>query len=95
MTPSRLLLLCSQSELCKKDFEFVLKAEEEEIKNMKKKGNESMKISPLFHSTYAKVKELLEANKPIRDGDWSGAEVWLLAHRCIVNGSKASFHSIS
>ena len=48
---------------------------------MKKKGNESMKISPLFHSTYAKVKELLEANKPIRDGDWNSVEVCVPADK--------------
>ncbi|KAG1659337.1 hypothetical protein FOA52_008391 [Chlamydomonas sp. UWO 241] len=62
-----------QSELCKKDLEFVLKAEAEEIKDVKK--NPTMKLSVVFHSTYAKVKELLEANKPIRDGTWTSTEV--------------------
>lgn len=62
-----------QSELCKKDMEFVLKAEADEIKDVKK--NPQMKLSTLFHSTYAKVKELLEANKPIRDGEWTNVEV--------------------
>lgn len=62
-----------QSELCKKDLEFVLKAEADEIKDVKK--NPQMKLSALFHSTYAKVKELLEANKPIRDGEWTNVEV--------------------
>lgn len=34
-----------------------------------------MKLSTVFHSTYAKVKELLESNKPIRDGEWTATEV--------------------
>ena len=53
--------------------EFVLKAEAEELKDVKK--NPTMKLSVVFHSTYAKVKELLESNKPIRDGDWTNVEV--------------------
>ena len=43
-----------QSELCKKDTEFVLKAESEEIKDVKK--NPTMKLSTVFHSTYAKAR---------------------------------------
>ena len=62
-----------QSELCKKDLEFVLKAEADEIKDVKK--NPTMKLSTVFYSTYTKVKELLEANKPIRDGDWTTTEI--------------------
>lgn len=62
-----------QSELCKKDLEFVLKAEADEMKDVKK--NPTMKLSTVFYSTYAKVKELLEANKPIRDGDWTTTEI--------------------
>lgn len=62
-----------QTELCKKDLEFVLKAEADELKDVKK--NPTMKLSTVFHSTYAKVKELLESNKPIRDGDFTNVEV--------------------
>ena len=51
----------------------MLKAEAEELKDVKK--NPTMKLSTVFHSTYAKVKELLEAGKPIRDGDWTSVEV--------------------
>ena len=36
-----------QSELCKKDLEFVLKAEAEELKDVKK--NPTMKLSVVFH----------------------------------------------
>lgn len=62
-----------QSELCKKDLEFVSKAEADELKDVKK--NPTMKLSVVFYSTYQKVKELLEANKPIRDGDWTTTEI--------------------
>uniref|UniRef100_A0A7S2QU02 Obg-like ATPase 1 n=1 Tax=Chlamydomonas chlamydogama TaxID=225041 RepID=A0A7S2QU02_9CHLO len=62
-----------QAELCKKDMEFVLKAEADEIKDVKK--NPQMKLSALFYSTYEKVKALLNDNKPIRDGEWSNGEV--------------------
>ncbi|KAG2494078.1 hypothetical protein HYH03_007720 [Edaphochlamys debaryana] len=49
-----------QMELCKKDLEFLAKAEEKEMREVKKAPN--MKISLVFTSTFEKVKKMLEAS---------------------------------
>ena len=52
--------------------EYVLKAEAEEIKDVKK--NPTMKLSVVFHSTYAKVKELLESVRRTDEDAGKGME---------------------
>ncbi len=47
-----------QMELCKKDLEFVLKAEEKELRDVKK--SQGMKISLAFTTTFEKVKDMLK-----------------------------------
>ncbi|KXZ42091.1 hypothetical protein GPECTOR_208g403 [Gonium pectorale] len=61
-----------QMELCKKDLEFVTKAEEKELRDVKK--SQGMKISLVFTSTFEKVKEMLKENKPVRCGDFNSKE---------------------
>lgn len=60
-------------ELCKKDLEFVAKAEEKEMRDVKK--SQGMKISLVFTSTFEKVKAMLQDNKPVRGGDFNSKEV--------------------
>eukprot|EP01097_Dermamoeba_algensis_P000433 TRINITY_DN114_c0_g1_i1.p1 TRINITY_DN114_c0_g1~~TRINITY_DN114_c0_g1_i1.p1 ORF type:complete len:358 (-),score=109.10 TRINITY_DN114_c0_g1_i1:174-1247(-) len=65
-----------QRELCLKDLEILEKAVQMEEKDVRK--TQGTKISALFTSTVAKIKENLQANKPIRDADWSTPEVELI-----------------
>ncbi|KAG2446746.1 hypothetical protein HYH02_008307 [Chlamydomonas schloesseri] len=68
-----------QMELCKKDLEFVEKAEEKEIRDVKKSPN--MKISLVFTSTFEKVKAMLKENKPVRCGEFNTKEVELIREK--------------
>ncbi|KAG2435278.1 hypothetical protein HXX76_007355 [Chlamydomonas incerta] len=68
-----------QMELCKKDLEFVEKAEEKEIRDVKKSQN--MKISLVFTSTFEKVKAMLKENKPVRCGEFNSKEVELIREK--------------
>ncbi|PNW86362.1 hypothetical protein CHLRE_02g083600v5 [Chlamydomonas reinhardtii] len=68
-----------QMELCKKDLEFVEKAEEKEIRDVKKSPN--MKISLVFTSTFEKVKAMLKENKPVRCGEFNSKEVELIREK--------------
>ncbi|GIL89049.1 hypothetical protein Vretimale_16208 [Volvox reticuliferus] len=68
-----------QMELCKKDLEFVSKAEEKEIRDVKK--SQGMKISLAFTTTFEKVKEMLKENKPVRCGDFNSKEVDLIREK--------------
>lgn len=65
-----------QQELCKKDLQYLAAAVAQEEKDVKK--SQGMKISALFRTTMDKVKELLEANKPVRDGEFAGPEVEMI-----------------
>eukprot|EP00798_Chlamydomonas_sp_ICE-L_P008013 gene8013-1242_t len=62
-----------QNELCLKDLEFVAKAKDGIEKEIKK--STTRKPHPLFESTFEKVEQLLQSNRPIRDGEWTAGEV--------------------
>lgn len=68
-----------QNELCKKDLEFVERAVQETLKDLKKTPN--MKLPVHFHPTVEKIKALLSANKPVRDAEWTGKEVELIMEK--------------
>ncbi|KAK3386654.1 P-loop containing nucleoside triphosphate hydrolase protein [Podospora didyma] len=66
-----------QSELCKKDLDFLKKAIIAEELLVRKAGGK-FKMLPLFYETTAKIQALLEADKPVRDGEWTSAEIELI-----------------
>ncbi|KNE67516.1 GTP-binding protein YchF [Allomyces macrogynus ATCC 38327] len=66
-----------QSELCKKDLEFVNKAITVEEQAVRKTGGK-FKLSAIFNETMEKLKTMLEASKPVRDGEWTTGEVELI-----------------
>lgn len=68
-----------QVELCKKDLDYVDRQEDAALKDVKKTPN--MKLPLHFYSTFEKVKELLKANKPVRDADWTAKEVELIMEK--------------
>eukprot|EP01098_Paradermamoeba_levis_P005253 TRINITY_DN2225_c0_g1_i1.p1 TRINITY_DN2225_c0_g1~~TRINITY_DN2225_c0_g1_i1.p1 ORF type:complete len:402 (+),score=136.08 TRINITY_DN2225_c0_g1_i1:81-1286(+) len=68
-----------QRELCLKDLAILDQAVSQEQKDVRK--TQGMKISGLFTSTVAKIRENLEANKPVRDVEWSTAEVELINNK--------------
>lgn len=65
-----------QNELCKKDLAFLDTAEAKEAKDVK--CTPGYKLSLVFTETVAKCRALLQANKPIRDGEWSSPEVFFI-----------------
>jgi GTP-binding protein YchF len=66
-----------QSELCKKDLEFVTKAIQHEEQEVRKSGGK-FKLSPLFINTMDKLKKMLEKNCTVRSGDWTSGEIELI-----------------
>jgi GTP-binding protein YchF len=66
-----------QSELCKKDLEFVKKAIQFEELAIKKSGGK-FKLSPNFISVTTKLVEMLEDNKPVRMGEWTNSDIELI-----------------
>jgi GTP-binding protein YchF len=66
-----------QSELCKKDLEFVNKAIQNEELAVKKSGGK-FKLSPNFISVTEKLVALLKDNKPVLMGEWSPSDVALI-----------------
>ncbi|KAJ3269060.1 hypothetical protein HDV01_001900 [Terramyces sp. JEL0728] len=89
-----------QSELCKKDLEFVKKAIATEELAVKKSGGR-FKLSPNFISVTEKLVNMLEENKPVRMGEWTTVEVDLINEKMslittkpityLANMSKADF----
>jgi hypothetical protein len=79
-----------QSELCKKDLDILAKTIVAEEAIVRKAGGK-YKMLPLFNETTAKIKALLENDKPVRDGEWTSAEIELInekvrcvSHSCLV-----------
>lgn len=66
-----------QSELCKKDLDILTKAIVAEEAIVRKAGGK-FKMLPLFYETTGKIKALLEQDKPVRDGEWTSAEIELI-----------------
>ncbi|KAJ3259616.1 hypothetical protein HK103_002170 [Boothiomyces macroporosus] len=89
-----------QSELCKKDLEFVKKAIAVEELAVKKSGGR-FKLSPNFISVTEKLVKMLEENQPVRMGEWTTVEVDLINEKMsllttkpvtyLANMSKADF----
>lgn len=68
-----------QHELCAKDLQALESAVSREKADVKK--TQGSKLSGLFTTTMDKCREMLEANKPIRDGKWSSPEVDMIKHK--------------
>lgn len=62
-----------QRELCAKDLQYVSAAEAAALKDVKKTPD--MKLPIRFYDVMLKSRALLEAGKPVREGEWSGPEV--------------------
>lgn len=63
------------AELCSKDLVFVKQAMAEEAKAVR---SSKFKLSAVFTETMDKMVAMLEANKPIRSGEWSTEEVHII-----------------
>jgi obg-like ATPase 1 len=89
-----------QFELCKKDLDNVNKAYAAEEVALKKAGGK-FKLSPVFLSTFAKLRDLLGRNIPVRSGEWTTGEVEMINEKTslittkpvvyLANLSKADF----
>ncbi|KAH8793339.1 P-loop containing nucleoside triphosphate hydrolase protein [Hyaloscypha finlandica] len=66
-----------QSELCKKDLDILAKTIISEEAVVRKAGGK-FRMNPLFPSTVAKIKAMLEQDQPVRDGVWTTAEIELI-----------------
>lgn len=62
-----------QLELCAKDLQYVDAAEAAALKDVKKTPD--MKLPLRFYDVMKRVRELLGAGKPVREGEWTGPEV--------------------
>lgn len=67
------------NELCRKDLQLLESAIAQEEKDVKR--SPGMKLSGLFISTMEKLKALLEANRPVKDCDWSTPEIELIKEK--------------
>ncbi|KAH8801099.1 P-loop containing nucleoside triphosphate hydrolase protein [Hyaloscypha sp. PMI_1271] len=65
------------SELCKKDLDILAKTIISEEAVVRKAGGK-FRMNPLFPSTVAKIKAMLEQDQPVRDGVWTTAEIELI-----------------
>jgi obg-like ATPase 1 len=89
-----------QYELCRKDLDSVNKAYAAEELAIKKGGGK-YKLSPVFLSTFTKLRDLLERNVPVRSGEWTTGEVEMINEKTslittkpvvyLANLSKADF----
>jgi obg-like ATPase 1 len=62
-----------QGELCLKDLQYVAAAEAKALKDCGK--SQGMKMPIKFYESIRKARELLTANKPVREGEFTGPEV--------------------
>jgi len=83
-----------QSELCKKDLDILGKTIIAEEAIVKKAGGK-YKMLPLFTSTTAKIKELLENDKPVRDGEWTSAEIELINEKIRLITTKPTIYLVN
>jgi obg-like ATPase 1 len=82
-----------QSELCAKDLDFVLKAEAREQVEVKK--DRGSKLSACFLETFKKMKEMLEAGLPIRDGEFTSEEVHMINQKTSLITTKPIIYIIN
>lgn len=66
-----------QSELCKKDLDILQRTIVAEEQIVRKAGGK-YKMLPLFTETTTKIKAMLEKDQPVRDGNWTPAEITLI-----------------
>ncbi|POS73697.1 GTP-binding protein YchF [Diaporthe helianthi] len=66
-----------QSELCKKDLDILQKTIVAEEAIVRKAGGK-YKMLPLFTETTTKIQAMLEKDQPVRDGNWTPAEISLI-----------------
>eukprot|EP00965_Chrysotila_dentata_P223405 6193552-Pleurochrysis_carterae.AAC.3 len=67
-----------QYELCRKDLTYVDSQEQIEKKGLQ---GGKFKLSENFLFCFAKVRELLEASKPVRDHDWNAEQVTMIREK--------------
>ena len=67
-------------ELCRKDLQLLESAMTQEERDVKKTGG-TMKISLLYSSTMSRIKDMLERNLMVKDGEWSTPEIELIKEK--------------
>ncbi|KAL2063450.1 hypothetical protein VTL71DRAFT_5255, partial [Oculimacula yallundae] len=83
-----------QSELCKKDLDILAKTIVSEEAVVRKAGGK-FKMNPLFPSTVAKIKTLLENDQPVRDGSWTSAEIELINEKMQLITTKPTIYLVN
>ncbi|KAE9971461.1 hypothetical protein Vi05172_g10031 [Venturia inaequalis] len=83
-----------QSELCKKDLDILAKTKIAEETTVRKAGGK-FKMLPLFDETTAKIKTMLEADKPVRDGAWTTAEIELINEKIRLITTKPTLYLVN
>lgn len=76
-----------QSELCKKDLDIVKKAQQAEELAVRKSGGKT-KLSPIFLGCFEKMTAMLKEGNPVRNGDWSAAEIELINEKAVLITTK-------
>ncbi|XMA18441.1 hypothetical protein WAI453_011232 [Rhynchosporium graminicola] len=83
-----------QSELCKKDLDILAKTIISEEAVVRKAGGK-FKMNPLFPSTVAKIKAMLENDQPVRDGSWTSAEIELINEKMQLITTKPTIYLVN
>lgn len=83
-----------QSELCKKDLDILAKTIVSEEAVVRKAGGK-FKMNPLFPSTVAKIKAMLEKDQPVRDGSWTSAEIELINEKMQLITTKPTIYLVN
>lgn len=76
-----------QSELCKKDLDIVKKAKQAEELAVRKSGGK-YKLSPIFNGVFDKMMDMLKDGNPVRNGEWSAAEIELINEKAVLITTK-------
>ncbi|CZS95185.1 probable GTP-binding protein [Rhynchosporium graminicola] len=82
------------SELCKKDLDILAKTIISEEAVVRKAGGK-FKMNPLFPSTVAKIKAMLENDQPVRDGSWTSAEIELINEKMQLITTKPTIYLVN
>ncbi|KAF4949396.1 hypothetical protein FSARC_13486 [Fusarium sarcochroum] len=83
-----------QSELCLKDLDILQKTIIAEEAIVKKAGGK-YKMLPLFTETTTKIREMLENDKPVRDGSWTPAEIALINEKIQLITTKPAIYLVN
>ncbi|KAH7319257.1 GTP-binding protein YchF [Rhexocercosporidium sp. MPI-PUGE-AT-0058] len=82
------------NELCKKDLDILAKTIISEEAVVRKAGGK-FKMNPLFPSTVAKIKAMLEKDQPVRDGSWTSAEIELINEKMQLITTKPTIYLVN